>query len=341
VTEPPIAIQLVDAVLSDFPGHRPGTRPVHSLGIGVLGHFEASEVAAQFCTAAHFLGRKVPVNVRFSNGSGSPVAHDGWSDARGMATRFHLPDGSATDLIAMTLGEFFTQTVESFLDFSQAATPILARRETPWSKFKDMLQLQIPLPDPLPGMTTSSAPGSLGFANRHGYAQLAVFQSASVGAPVSYVRAAYHAVHTFMITAPDGVRRYVRFTWELLAGVRNTDPAAPPVDQYLHEELRQRLTRQSAQFRLIMTIGEAGDDFADPTRPWPRTRRRIYMGVLTITQIAADQDAACEHLSFNPCRLTPGIEVSDDPILRARKDAYEESRQRRGGLACPFAKGTF
>lgn len=340
MTAPSIAAQLVDAVLSDFPDHKAGTRPVHSVGIGVLGHFEASEVAPNFCAAAHLQGGKIPVNVRFSNGSGSPVEHDGWSDARGMATRFNLPDGSATDLIAMTLGEFFTPTVESFLAFSKAAIPTPVARETPWRKFLDMLQLRPPLPDPLPGMTTSSDAGSLAFANRHGFAQLAVFQSAAIGAPVSYVRAAYHAVHTFVITAPDGVRRHVRFAWEPFAGVRNTDPAAPPVDQYLHQELRQRLAGQPAQFRLIMTIGDTGDDFADPTRPWPNKRSRVYMGVLTLTQVAEDQAADCERLGFNPCRLTPGIDVSEDPILWARKDAYEESQRRRGAAACPFAKGT-
>ena len=60
------------------------------------------------------------------------------------------------------------------------------------------------------------------------------------------------------------------------------------------------------------------------------------MGSLALTAIAADQAAACEHISFNPCRLVPGIEVSDDPILRARRDAYEVSREMRGGTACPF-----
>ena len=36
-----------------------------------------------------------------------------------MATRFHLADGAATDLIAMTLPEFFTPTLETFLPFGR------------------------------------------------------------------------------------------------------------------------------------------------------------------------------------------------------------------------------
>jgi catalase len=87
---------------------------------------------------------------------------------------------------------------------------------------------------------------------------------------------------------------------------------------------------------LMMTIGEAGDAFDDPTRPWPAKRVRVVMGTLTLTKVAADQAANCEHISFNPCRLLPGIEASGDPILHARRDAYEDSRKRRHGVECPF-----
>jgi catalase len=60
------------------------------------------------------------------------------------------------------------------------------------------------------------------------------------------------------------------------------------------------------------------------------------MGTLTLTNLAADQAAAAEHIAFNPCRFVDGIEASEDPILRARRGAYENSRERRGGTACPF-----
>lgn len=337
-----IAQQLVDAVISDFPDHKDKTRPVHTIGIGVQGYFEASDVARNYCTAEHFNGQRVLASVRFSNGSGSPVQHDGWSDVRGMATRFHLAEGRATDLIAMTLGEFFSRTVEEFLAFSKAAqqTPV-QKKESPWRKIWDMLQLKVPPPGPYPGRKMSGDAGTLIYANRHRFAQLAVFQAASIGAPVSYVRATYHAVHTFVVTGDDGIRRNVRFSWQPVAGVRTTDPRVDPlVDDYLHQELKERLDVWPARFMLMMTIGEAGDAVDDPTQPWPAKRRRVVMGTLTLEKVADDQAAAAEHISFNPCRLVPGIEASGDPILHARRDAYEESRIRRGGVACPFSGGS-
>jgi catalase len=87
---------------------------------------------------------------------------------------------------------------------------------------------------------------------------------------------------------------------------------------------------------LMMTIGEAGDALDDPTQPWPARRVRVVMGTLTLTKVAKDQAAACEKISFNPCRLVRGIDLSGDPILHARREAYEVSREQRGGTACPF-----
>jgi catalase len=110
------------------------------------------------------------------------------------------------------------------------------------------------------------------------------------------------------------------------------------VDDYLHQELTERLAAAPAEFTLMMTIGEAGDAVRDPTVPWPAKRVRVVMGSLLLESIAQDQAAACEHISFNPCRLVPGIETSGDPILDARRDAYEVSRELRGGTACPFSR---
>ena len=340
----PVAKRLVDSIIADFPDHEPGKRPIHTIGIGVKGTFEASEVARTYCIAEHFQIKRVqgkrvpiPVTVRFSNGSGSPKRHDGWNDVRGMATRFHLAGDRATDLIAMTLGEFFVRGVDEFLDFTKSAQQTPAKRESALRKIGDMLSLKPPLPNPPPGQTQSGDAGTLDYANKHRFAQLAVFQAGMIGAPVSYVRAVYHAVHTFFIVGPDGVRRPVRFSWKPVAGVQTTkDTNNNPDNEYLQEELRERLKKWPARMMLMMTIGEAGDALDDPTVPWPARRVRVVMGTLTLKKVAEDQVRDGEKLSFNPWRLVPGIEPSADPTLKARRNAYEDSRNRRGVTQCPF-----
>jgi len=329
-----VAKRLVQAIIDNLPEPVPGRRPVHTIGVGVKGKFVASDVARTYCVAEQFNGQPVDVSVRFSNGLGGLEQHDGWSDVRGMATRFHLSEGYGSDLIATTLGEFFVRNIDDFFEFTKIAKLEPYRRRRWWLKLWDLLRLKVPPRNPYPNETRNVDAGALCYANQHRFAQLGVFQVGLIGAPVSYVRASYHAVHTFMVTALDGVRRPVRFSWQPVAGVRNTDPEAVPRDKYLFDELENRLRRWPARFMLMMTIGEAGDALDDPTKPWPGTRIRVAMGTLTLIDVPKDQDAAGERISFNPCRLAPGIEVSEDPILKARLGAYEVSREMRGG--CPF-----
>ena len=144
-----------------------------------------------------------------------------------MATRFLLPSGAATDLIATTLREFFARNVEDFFEFTKFDKHAAYQRESPWRKIFDMLQLKVPRRDPYPGEKENASAGILSYANRHRFAQLAVFEFKMIGAPESYARAAYHAIHTFIVEGPDGVRRPVRFSWQPVAGVRNIDPDAP------------------------------------------------------------------------------------------------------------------
>jgi catalase len=328
------AKRLVQAIIENLEQPVPGRRPVHTIGIGVKGEFVASDVARAYCIAEHFNGKPVRVSVRFSNGLGGVKQHDGWSDVRGMATRFHISGERGSDLIATTLGEFFVRHVDDFFEFSKIAKREKYERRPWWRKVGDLLQLKIPPRNPYPNESESVDEGALRYANRHRFAQLGIFQVGLIGAPESYARASYHAVHTFWVTDPDGVRRPVRFSWQPVAGVRNTDPKAVPHEKYLFDELRDRLQRWPARFMLMMTIGEEGDALDDPTKPWPGTRIRVAMGTLTLIKVSEDQEADGERISFNPCRLAPGIEVSNDPILEARLGAYEVSREMRGG--CPF-----
>jgi catalase len=329
--------RLVDAVISDFPDHKLRTRPVHTVGIGVTGHFQPSDVARNYSAAEQFEGDPVPVTVRFSNGSGSPIEKDNVVDARGMATKFHLASGREADLVMMTLPSFFVQTPEQFLEFAAAARPRPAAPVSRWRKLLDLLGMRLPTPGPDPGKTTSAGPGTLDYASRHSFADFSVITLATLQPPTSYTRAKYHAVHTFRATNAEGVVRFVRLDWEPVAGVRPIDPldAGHLAPDYLHAELRKRLAHMPGRFALRMQVAGQGDVIDDPTALWDDSQARITMGELVLTDVVADQSEGCERLSFNPARVVPGLECSDDPILLARRGAYEDSCRRRGGVGCP------
>ena len=139
-------------------------------------------------------------------------------------------------------------------------------------------------------------------------------------------------------SGPDGVRRPVRFSWKPVAGVETTkDTTEAPVDDYLQGELRDRLKQWPARMMLMMMIGEAGDVLEDPTVPWPAQARARRHGHADADRTSPRiRSPTARRLSFNPWRLVTGIEPSADPLLKARRDAYEESRKGRGVTQCPF-----
>ena len=337
-SKPPTAEESVDLLAVDEVAKRLKCRPVHTVGIGGGGVFIPCDVAGQFCTAEFFTAERTAVTLRFSNGLGSAETHDDWNDVRGLAVRFHLSNGSAADLLAMTLPEFFTRTLETFGDFARATTPVPVARSSAWEKLRDMLHLIRPLPDPPRDRRESGEGPAAVFADANSECRLAMFHASTLGAPVSYARAAYHAVHTFVVTGADRVPRHVRFHWIPVAGVRKRPPHAKPEPSYLADELRARVAKDPPRFQLMMTIGEAGDDFDDVSRPWPPHRVRVVMGTLIVDTVHDDQQTNGEKLSFNPWRLVDGIRPGSDPIFLLRHHAYEVSRGRREASPCPFAR---
>jgi catalase len=332
---------LLAAFQKDVIDHAPGTRWAHTHGLGVVGHFVASDVARQFCAAEHFRGQRVPVTVRLSNASSEAQRHDEWQDIRGMATKFHLSGngrGSAgvdVDLIAVSLDVFIARTRAEFLGVAEADRPRPVTREHWWQRLIDRLRLELPLADPPPGQVASGVAGLLAYAGTHRDAQAGVAGAGVQAVPMSWARVKYHAVHTFVVVDPDGVRRHVRFAWQPVAGVCPIDDPLTAATDFLSTEMRQRLQVAPARFELKMTIGDDGDAFDDPTKAWPVTRRVVMMGSLYLDRVAEDQELQCERLSYNPMRLIAGIEASDDAILRARGEVYELAAAERAAIGCP------
>ena len=326
--------RLYKALLLDYPDHEPGTRPVHAVGIGAEGYFVPTDAARTFSCAPQFAGPSVPVTVRFSNGTGSPIEHDDALDVRGMAAKFHLNDGVDADLIMITLPVFFAQTPEDFLGFALAGVPRFDPLPSWWQRLLDKLMLRPDPTRPDPKNPDDGSPGVLTFANRHVSARAGTIAALMLVTPTSYARATYHALHTFKVTNADKLVRYVRLSWEPVAGVRPVGDANVPED-YLHIELGERLKQGPARFVLRMIVAGQGDALDDPTKLWDTTRLRVVLGELFLTRLVEDQETQCEKLSFNPTRVLEGLECSDDPILAARRGASEYSCRLRSGTGCP------
>jgi catalase len=286
-------------------GVHAGRRAVHAKGSCCRGRFVAAPEASSVSRAVHLQGDEIPVTVRFSNGSGKPTRADGAKDERGMAVKFHLPDGSTTDIVSLTLPVFFVRTPEDFLAF------LVSQR-----------------PDPETGKPDLDRIGA--FVNEHPEAQKALGFLMMSMSPASFANCTFFGIHAFRFIAADGTERFGRYRWIPDAGEGTlTDAETRALGRdYLHEELGRRLAEGGFGYELRLQLAESGDDVIDPTTPWPEERALVTLGRLTISEFAA-QD--CDGMIFDPGRVIPGIERSDDPILHARSDAYSVSYARRTG----------
>jgi catalase len=327
---------MVDAVRGVFGGCYPGYRAAHARGTVVKGTFTPTGIAREL-TSAEFMraGIKGPieVTVRFSNASGDPSKPDNKRDTRGMAVRFHPPGGATMDIVAVTLPCFLAKDPEEFFALQRAT-----RRAG---------HLPAKLSRIIPFMVAH-------LGNLKKYA-------AAFKRPVpSYANCRFNALHTFIWRDPHEIRRYVRYSWRPAEGEAHLSHRVArrlPRD-YLYRDLYDRLARRPPRaIRFTLEIQLASEDdvrqhrINDPTAEWPKTRDRIVpatlehvddpnknkkrerflsAGVLEITELA---DSA-EQLMFNPMPHVPGVEASDDPILRARPPAYAVSVDQRTEPNC-------
>jgi catalase len=298
----PLEVQIVDALNKAF-GVHPGFRANHAKGIVTEGSFKASSEAASLSKAAIFSGARIPITVRFSDSTGIPDLPDGAAAANphGMAIKYRQPDGSETDMVINSLKFFPVATGEEFRDMflAIAASPPGAPKPTAFEKF------------------TAAHPSAP-----------AAFKT--VATPDSFADEEYYGVDAFMFVARSGKRQAVRYQAVPRRVVHiSSAEAAKRAPNFLSTDLTQRLKGAPVTFHLKAQIAGPGDPTRDPTKAWPVTRRVVDLGVITITRVVPDSDAAQKQLLFLPTQLTDGIEMSDDPLIALRSSAYAVSFSRR------------
>lgn len=300
--------EIVDAIQAVNGGPHAGHRAVHAKGTVCSGTFSPTPEASRLSRAAHLQGEPVDVTVRFSNASGDPSTSDAHVLAgRGMAVKFHLPDGETTDIVSVPLVVFFVRTPEDFLEFTRAR-----------------------IPDPETGQPDAEKLSA--FLAEHPETGVAVQKGIAKLAPTtSFATSDYRALHAFALVDADGEKHWGRYTWEPEAGTEYLtdevrDAAGP---DYLQDEIRERLKTGIVRFTLEFTLANQGDSLDDPTEEWEGEHDVVELGELEVISVVDEPETPENPLVFDPMRLTDGIEPSDDAILAARPKAYAVSIERR------------
>jgi catalase len=305
----PERVQKVLGAMEKYMNNVSGYKRGHARGVAFHGHFEATPEVARLTTAEHLQGERIECVVRVSNGGSSPYLADKETAKRGntlgLAVRFELPSGDHSNWTALNTPAFPPRTPDDF-----AAMVSAQRAELPGKQ-----------PNPL---------RLLAFLAPRPFAIAGIKAAATLPPPVSFATARFNGFHAYWLIRADGHRQAFRFRWLPLAGEAAIDPAddvnLPP--QYLVSEIKQRVARSPVAWRLVLQLAEPGDSTDDLTKLWPESRPLVVAGQLVIDREHEDPDLV-DTWVFDPTRMPPGIELSDDPILHFRSEAYAESHRRR------------
>jgi catalase len=296
VTTPEEGLAAIHARFGAHPRHR----ALHAKGVICTATFTATPEASTLTRAGHMSGEPVATTARLSNGSGDPTDPDYAPDVRGLATAFHLADGTRTDILAQTLPHYYFPDERGFLETLAISKP------------SPSALLRLP-----------------GFAVRHPRAVAALPKvNRILNRCAAFAARHYYPFHAFRWIAADGTERFVRYAWE--PTVDEPDLAKAEAKRrggnYLFDDLEQRLQSEPVRMLLAVQIAEADDDVDNPSSVWPAERERVAVGTLEITAIDRDAD---DSIVMDPMRLVDGIEPSGDPVLHYRPPVYDLSYRRR------------
>lgn len=291
---------LVNALHTAFGEHH--ARAVHTKGIFFEGSFTPSPGASTITTAKHLQKESSKIVVRFSDFTGIPDIPDnaGPANPRGMAIKFIMKDGSTTDIVSHSFNGFPTATSDQFHELLLSISRSGA------------------------GATKPTALDS--FLSTHPIARTFL---TTQKLPASYATVEYFGVNAFKFTNKAGQSKFVRYIF-----VPESESLLTPAQyekqdaNYLVDEIQKRIASKPVIFKMYAEVAEAGDAIDDPSVAWPSTRKKQFLGTLTINRLANNSVVADKALFFIPNNVPTGIEPAD-PMINFRSRAYPISVKER------------
>ena len=184
------------------------------------------------------------------------------ANPHGMAIKFHLPDGSDTDMVINSLKFFPVATGEDFRDLllALAASSPDASKPTKFEQF---------------AASHPSAPAAF----------------ATVKTPDSFADEEYYGVNAFVMRNKSGERQAVRYQMvpERVVHLVASDAAKQPPN-FLTDELPERLKRGTVTFHLRAQLAAAGDLTKDPDNSLAERPQGSGVGILTIDKAVPNSE---------------------------------------------------
>lgn len=312
--------------MAHFDRERIPERVVHARGSGAHGILEIHEDISEF-THAKFLqkGISTPLFTRFSTVAGFKGSTDLARDVRGFSVKFYTEDGNF-DLVGNNIPVFFIQDAMNFPDLVHAVKPEpdkeIPQAASAHDTFWDFISLM---------------PES---------AHMAMWLMSDRAIPRSFRMMEGFGVHTFKLINSKGDITFVKFHWKPKLGVHSVAwNEAQKISGFNTDFHRQDLWENIEKGNFpqwdlgIQLIPEKDEmkysfDLLDPTKLIPEELVPVkIIGTMTLYKNPDNFFAETEQVAFDPGRIIPGIDLSDDPLLQGRVFSYMDTQNYRLGGA--------
>ena len=312
--------------LGHFDRERIPERVVHARGSGAHGILEIHEDISEY-TCANFLqkGKTTPLFIRFSTVAGFKGSTDLARDVRGFSVKFYTEDGNF-DLVGNNIPVFFIQDAMNFPDLVHAVKPEpdkeIPQAASAHDTFWDFISLM---------------PES---------AHMAMWLMSDRAIPRSFRMMEGFGVHTFKLINRKGDITFVKFHWKPKLGVHSVAwNEAQKISGFNTDFHRQDLWENIEKGNFpqwdlgIQLIPEKDEmkysfDLLDPTKLIPEELVPVkIIGTMTLYKNPDNFFAETEQVAFDPGRIIPGIDLSDDPLLQGRIFSYMDTQNYRLGGA--------
>lgn len=312
--------------LGHFDRERIPERVVHARGSGAHGILEIHEDISEY-TCAKFLqkGKTTPLFIRFSTVAGFKGSTDLARDVRGFSVKLYTEDGNY-DLVGNNIPVFFIQDAMNFPDLIHAVKPEpdkeIPQAASAHDTFWDFISLM---------------PES---------AHMIMWAMSDRAIPRSLRMMEGFGVHTFKLINEKGKATFVKFHWKPKLGVHsvawNEAQKISGFNSDFHRlDLWEAIDEGNfPQWDLgVQLIPEEDElkysfDILDATKLVPEELVPVkIIGTMTLNRNPDNFFAETEQVAFDPGRIIPGIDLSDDPLLQGRIFSYMDTQNYRLGGA--------
>ena len=289
-------VSVVQTMEHNFGVHH-GYRRNHAKGFCATGSFQASAEAKALSKSTLFDGKAHPAVARYSSATGLPTIPDTTEVPHGLGLEFELGEGHVHNFSMIDVPYFVAATPEAFVESLKASTA------------EAVQAFQVKYPESKPFYEW------LGHHNP----------------PASFATDSFYSLNAFEFVNEAGKSQFVRWHFSPEAGDKEVEKSAvaKASPNFLEEEFKARVRKGPARWTMIATLAEKGDNVTNATEVWPKTRKEVTLGTLTLTEYSPQASGPCNKINYDPTRVSEGVNISDDPILHFRAPAYAVSYSKR------------